>query len=1015
MKKWSFLFIATTLMVSPLIGVSAEIANEKQVETITEPKIASPLAKIEKQLASITKGKNPEKSKGKTENGNRKISKSSGEVSAKGTWGTSKWKFSNGVLTLGAGQLGESSEAPWISILEDGVDARSIDEVVFSGKVKAPANSSGLFASLISVKKYKNISNLDTTLVVDMSEMFADNYELTELDVSHFDTSKVTTLEGTFQNTAKLKKLDVSTWKTSNVKTMRYLFYNAGMDSLDVKDWDTSSVENMSATFSGTKFKTLDVGKWDTSKVTEMVATFSSSRLKELNFENWSTESVTESYDMFNVGSSMDKRLNGLAKFTIGDKFQFVSSNRHFSPSESLPTTGNWVKEDGTGQAYTPYHFVQYYGTNSTSTNKPEPGTYVAEVDKDADLSKPVTVEYLDASTYIPISEERIVKGSIGEKISIRVREIDNYKFKEADADLDVVITDKEQTLKLYYDFASDVTSGTWGSAPWEFKDGILTVKAGELDRHPTAPWRGHSRNLPEINASEIKEIVFEGKVKAPVDSQFLFSGLEQNEGGSQRLANLEKITNLENFDTSEVTNLSRMFVGAVKLKELDLTSWNTENVTNMSEMFMNTPSLEKLSIDTFKMSKVTTIASMFSGCGARSLDIANWDTSSLTTMNNAFYHAKMTNLDLSGWDTSNVTSMRQTFMQSTIRDLNLANWDTSQVANNGMTRMFNPDPERDLHSGLTRITLGKNFEFKGYKMQYTNPALNPWLGMGIGEWIREDGSTASYLPEDFMEQYGSGELVPGTYVVRPAKSLVERPITVYYEDEDGNEIKSPDKLTGEYGDKKKIEIPEIEGYKYIKADKSLDMSINWDQQSITLTYKDMDESSINVKNTTIAQGSKWLPEDNFIGGTDEKGNELNFKDVEVEGEVDTSVLSHYFVEYKYGKVSEMAVITVVEKPERPEVWPGVGINKTSVEAENSTIVVDSKWEAKDNFIKATDKLGVEVKLEDVNVTGKVDTSTVGKYDVIYEYGGVSTVITVTVVEKPERPEVWPGVGINKT
>ncbi|WP_415674414.1 bacterial Ig-like domain-containing protein, partial [Vagococcus fessus] len=67
------------------------------------------------------------------------------------------------------------------------------------------------------------------------------------------------------------------------------------------------------------------------------------------------------------------------------------------------------------------------------------------------------------------------------------------------------------------------------------------------------------------------------------------------------------------------------------------------------------------------------------------------------------------------------------------------------------------------------------------------------------------------------------------------------------------------------------------------------------------------------------------------------------------------------------------------------------------MEAENSTIVVDSEWEAKDNFIKATDKLGKEVKLEDVNVTGKVDTSKVGKYDVTYEYGGMKTVVTVTV------------------
>ena len=46
------------------------------------------------------------------------------------------------------------------------------------------------------------------------------------------------------------------------------------------------------------------------------------------------------------------------------------------------------------------------------------------------------------------------------------------------------------------------------------------------------------------------------------------------------------KELNLKNFNTNNVTDMSRMFFGCSSLKELNLNNFNTNNVTNMIGMF---------------------------------------------------------------------------------------------------------------------------------------------------------------------------------------------------------------------------------------------------------------------------------------------------------------------------------------------------------------------------------------------------------------------------------------------
>lgn len=71
----------------------------------------------------------------------------------------------------------------------------------------------------------------------------------------------------------------------------------------------------------------------------------------------------------------------------------------------------------------------------------------------------------------------------------------------------------------------------------------------------------------------------------------------------------------VSNFDTTNVTSMSDMFVYCNGLTSLDVSNFNTSNVTNMSEMFCGCASLESLDLSGFDTSKVTDMGGMFDGC----------------------------------------------------------------------------------------------------------------------------------------------------------------------------------------------------------------------------------------------------------------------------------------------------------------------------------------------------------------------------------------------------------------
>ena len=124
-----------------------------------------------------------------------------------------------------------------------------------------------------------------------------------------------------------------------------------------------------------------------------------------------------------------------------------------------------------------------------------------------------------------------------------------------------------------------------------------------------------------DIDSDELYEVYIgsEGKIYAPSDSAGLF----------YCFCALEEI-NLNNFNTSEVTNMSYMF-SSTNFVNLDLSMLDTSNVTDMSYMFNENYVLENVDLSSFNTSNVTNMSYMFfDATSIINIDLRNADFSNV-------------------------------------------------------------------------------------------------------------------------------------------------------------------------------------------------------------------------------------------------------------------------------------------------------------------------------------------------------------------------------------------------
>ena len=159
-------------------------------------------------------------------------------------------------------------------------------------------NMEWMFASMSSLT---SLSNFNTSGAVYMSDMFYGVSSLTSLKISHF-SRYLTRMDGMFDGMSSLTSLDLSNFDTASATDMKFMFHGvSSLTSLDLSNFDTSRVEYMTGMFRDmSSLTSLNLSNFDTSRVKDMRMMFYEVHsLTSLNLSNFNTSNVEDMYAMF--------------------------------------------------------------------------------------------------------------------------------------------------------------------------------------------------------------------------------------------------------------------------------------------------------------------------------------------------------------------------------------------------------------------------------------------------------------------------------------------------------------------------------------------------------------------------------------------------------------------------------------------------------------------------------------------------------------------------------------------
>ena len=453
---------------------------------------------------------------------------------ASGTCGTCDWVIdASGTLTIGPGALASGDSWPW--------QYTDITSVVFEPGVVAGADVSRMFMGCESVVSV-NTSGWDTSQVTNMHSMFHFCSSLTTVDVSSWDTSQVTDMGYMFSGCMGLKELDVSSWDTSQVTDMNDMFYDCeSLRELDVANWNVSRVTGMGwMFFRCSSLESLDVSRWDTSNVTVMGGLFEAcNSLRELDVSEWDTSKATSMNQMF--GSKELQSLD-VSKWNTS---LVKSMYEMFSGCESIKALdlSMWDTSKVEDAA------SMFWGCNALSIVRLGEGYVI----KSADMLPDAMTE---SGWY-----------SIADKTWYTKDEIVTNRSGVADT----------------YRADDNIASGTCGTCPWYITaDGTLTIGAGTLASNDEGdslfwPWGEYDESITSVVAEE-------GAIAGRSLSSLFGSRIVTDSGGGAAAGGVSvyisiSSVDLSNLDTSQTSDMSRLFSGCPKLESVNLSGFDTSNV----------------------------------------------------------------------------------------------------------------------------------------------------------------------------------------------------------------------------------------------------------------------------------------------------------------------------------------------------------------------------------------------------------------------------------------------------
>lgn len=425
--------------------------------------------------------------------------------------------------------------------------------------------------------------------------------------------------------------------------------------------------------------ETVDIGNINTSNTTSMEGTFQSCKaLTMLDLSAFDLSNTTITKGMFNACSSI-KTLD----LTNWDVANLRRTDYMFYGCSSMTTIYVSDKWDTSGVSYSPYMFsgcMSLVGGN---------GTKYSASNHDNKYARPDTETTPGYLTYLAPKQVFAVYSANDHSLNFY-----NRYGKPAAGDT----FEGKTATNVYTDFD---TKANQAVGPWNAQENYVksvTVIDEGIAPLSTASWFRQftvceTMDLSKLDTSNVTDM----------SCMFLYTRrLERIDLSNWDTSNVTSmyamfdrsiipssgILGVSDFDTSCVKDMSMMFREDFNIQSLNLSKWNTSNVLYMNQMFSNCTSLRSLDLTNWNTSKAINMSRMFYNCHRLdSLDVSHFDTSSVEDMNYMFYSVKAPSLNVSSWDTSNVTNISFMFEWcENIASLDLSNWNTAKVTSMNAT-----------------------------------------------------------------------------------------------------------------------------------------------------------------------------------------------------------------------------------------------------------------------------------------------------------------------------------------
>ncbi|MGJ1422212.1 BspA family leucine-rich repeat surface protein, partial [Sphingobacterium spiritivorum] len=570
----------------------------------------------------------------------------------------------------------------------------------------------------------QNTGGWNTANVTNMSNMFR-GASVFNQPIGNWNTDKVTRINHMFYGAAVFNR-DISSWNTANVTDMSYTFSNAIAFNQNISSWNTGNVQYMNDMFAGATSFNLPIGSWNTAKVTNTTRMFNGATAFNLPIGSWNMSSVKSTYQMFDNATAFNQDISNWDMSNVTDTRLMFKEATAFNQN-----IGGWNMANVTQMEN------MFIGASAFNQNiglwQLNPAVKMMNMLDNSGmdcLNYSLTLDGWANNTNTPSGRSLGAAGRQYGTNAVQARTtLTTVKGWTITGDSPsgticgkpfITVWDMTKPGSSFNDqLTFGISYGSPVAYSWTASDGssgsgtttgtITGLPAGEIITLSMDPAylksfrmaAAANTNTPFADATRLTGVLQWGSGKWESMS-YMFTGCENldisatdlpdlsgtttMEGMFYLCKNLNNPANINNWNTSTITNMSRMFSNASNFNQ-NIGNWNTANVTNMSNMFSNAPNFNQ-NIGNWNTSNVTDMSSMFAGVTFFNQNIGNWNTAKVTNMSSMFSFASQFNQNIGNWNTSLVTDMSNMFGNATGFNQNIGNWDTSKVIN--MTGMFN-------------------------------------------------------------------------------------------------------------------------------------------------------------------------------------------------------------------------------------------------------------------------------------------------------------------------------------